>query len=65
MYVCVFCRIYEATHDRVGKNNKELTINKGEIVEVSTRSKSHTVIGPSTAQSTIKIDKNMTLNVCK
>ena len=31
----VYCRIYEVTHDRAGRNAKELTVKKNEILEVS------------------------------
>ena len=33
--VNVYCRIYEVTHDRAGRNAKELTVKKNEILEVS------------------------------
>ena len=32
--VSLFYRIYEAVHERQGKNAKELTVEKGDIVQV-------------------------------
>ena len=29
------CRVYEVLHDRQGKNQKELTVNKGDYLQVS------------------------------
>ena len=32
----IVCRVYEVLHDRQGKNQKELTVNKGDYLQVST-----------------------------
>ena len=45
-YICtvLHCRIYEAVHERQKKNPKELTVEKGDIVQVSNSAQQHCFI---------------------